>query len=592
MSESHPSLAHLFLHRVEQTPDKVAFTYPDAEDQWQRLTWAETRQRVEAIARALRARGLGDEQRAGILSTTRIEWILADLGILCAGGATTTIYPSNTAEECAYILKDSDTRVVFVEDDSQVTKLREVRDQLPNLGLVVIFDGRADGDWVVRLEDLEAQGAALAKADEGDAFQAVVDGISPDRLATLIYTSGTTGQPKGVELIHDCWVFEGEAMIASNVFREDDLQFLWLPMSHSFGKVLEVACLQIGFTTAVDGRIPRIVDNLAVVRPTFMAAAPRIFEKVYNRVVTGAEDAGGLRLRIFRWALAVGRQVSALRQNGKEPSGLLALQNAIADRLVFSKLRGRFGGRVRFFISGSAPLSREMAEFFHACNVLICEGYGLTESSAASCVNLPHQFKFGTVGPALPGIEVKIAEGNGEILLRGRGVMRGYHNLPEQTADTLDSEGWLHTGDVGELDDDGMLKITDRIKDLIKTSGGKYVAPQEIEGKLKAACPYVEHVLVHGNARNFCSALVTLDADSMATVEEDVDIDAIVQAAIDQVNGTMPSYATLKKFQIVPEPFTVEGGELTASLKVKRKVVEAKYGTVLDGFYKGALKSV
>jgi len=606
MTVKHASVPALLQHRVEQTPDRVAFTFPDKQEQWQKLTWAQTLDEVRKVACALRALGLQDEQRCGIFGITSMKWILADLGILCAGGATTTVYPSNTAEECAYILKDSDTRILFADDDDQVAKIREVRDQLPNLKHVVVFDGKAaDEGWVLTWEQLLEKGAA-ADAEDPDAFQKVIDAITLDRLATLIYTSGTTGVPKGVELLHDCWVFEGEAMEAVGVFREDDIQFLWLPLSHSFGKVLEVACLQVGFTTAVDGRIPKIVDNLGVIRPTFMAAAPRIFEKVYNRVVTMAEESGGLRLKIFRWALGIGRQVSKLRQNGKEPSGFLALQNSIADKLVFSKLRDRFGGRVRFFISGSAPLSREMAEFFHASNVLILEGYGLTESSAATCVNLPENYAFGTVGPPLPGLEVKIAESNGEILIRGRSVMRGYHNLPDKTSETLDSEGWLHTGDVGEIDGNGMLKITDRIKDLIKTSGGKYVAPQEIEGKVKAECPYLEHVLVHGNARNFCTALVTLDADSMEAWARDHDKEGtpvadlaklpevvqMVDDAFKVVNQEMPSYATIKKFEIVPEPFTVETGELTASLKVKRKAVEKKYKDVLDSFYEGALKSV
>lgn len=606
MSQSHPSVAHLLLWRAEQTPDRVAFTYPDVNEDWKQLTWAETAQKARYIATGLRALGLEDEQRCGIVAITSIDWILADLGTLCAGGATTTVYPSNTAEECAYILKDSDTRVLFAEDDDQVAKIREVRAELPNLQHIVVFRGKpADDGWVITMDQLIAKGKEADEADP-DAFMKVVNAITLDRLATLIYTSGTTGMPKGVELLHDCWVFEGEAMAEVGVFREDDVQFLWLPLSHSFGKVLEVACLQVGFTTAVDGRIPKIVDNLGVIKPTFMAAAPRIFEKVYNRVVTMAEESGGLKLKIFRWALGIGRQVSALRQQGKEPSGFLALQNGIADRLVFSKLRDRFGGRVRFFISGSAPLSREMAEFFHASNVLILEGYGLTESSAASCVNLPHDFRFGTVGPALPGLEVKISEDNGEILLRGRSIMRGYHNLPDKTAETLDGEGWLHTGDVGELDDKGFLKITDRIKDLIKTSGGKYVAPQEIEGQTKAACPYLEHVLVHGNARNYCTALVTLDVDSMAAWARDhgkegaslaelselPEIEKMVQEAFDQVNAGLPSYSTIKKFKVLADPFTVETGELTASLKVKRKVVETRYKDVLDGFYAGALKSV
>ncbi len=419
----HPSVAHLFLWRVEQSPDRAAFTFPDKAENWQSMTWAQTGERVRAIASGLRALGIEDEQRVGIVSVTRIEWILADLGILCAGAATTTVYPSNTADECQYILSDSATRILFAEDQSQVDKILEKRAELPLLTKVVVFDGKpTDDGFVMTLAQLEEQGRKHDAANP-DAYRAIIDAITPQRLATLIYTSGTTGRPKGVELLHDCWVFESEAMEAVGVFREDDVQFLWLPMSHSFGKVLEVACLQAGFLTAVDGRIPRIVENLGLVKPTFMAAAPRIFEKVYNKVVTGAEEKGGMTLKIFRWALGVGRQVSALRQQGKEPGLILGLQNAIADRLVFTKLRDRFGGRIRFFISGSAPLSREMAEFFHACNVLILEGYGLTESSAASFVNLPGNFAFGTVGPALPGVECRIAEGNGEILMRG--IMRG-----------------------------------------------------------------------------------------------------------------------------------------------------------------------
>jgi long-chain acyl-CoA synthetase len=602
----HPSVAHLLLWRIEQSPDRVAFTYPDASEDWQSLSWSQTGERARAIASGLRALGIQDEQRVAILSVTRIEWILADLGILCAGAATTTVYPSNTADECQYILSDSATRIVFAEDASQVDKILEKRSQLPLLTKVVVFDGKpTDDGFVITLAQLEAQGRDHDQANP-DAFKAIIDAITPNRLATLIYTSGTTGRPKGVELLHDCWVFESEAMEAVGVFREDDLQFLWLPMSHSFGKVLEVACLQAGFTTAVDGRIPRVIENLGIVKPTFMAAAPRIFEKAYNKIVATVEADGGLKLKIFRWALGVGRQVSALRQQGKEPGLFLGLQNAIADRLVFSKMRDRFGGRIRFFISGSAPLSREMAEFFHACGILILEGYGLTESSAASFVNLPANFAFGSVGPALPGVECQIAQGNGEILMRGRGIMRGYHNLPEQTAETIDPEGWLHTGDVGEFDAAGRLKITDRIKDLIKTSGGKYVAPQSIEAKLKAECPYLSQVVVHGDKRNFCSALVTLDEEnikawlaerglagkSVPELAQDPTVLAMVQEAIDRLNRNLASYETVKKFAILPSDFTVEDGELTASMKVKRKVVEKKYQHLLDGFYAGSMKSI
>jgi long-chain acyl-CoA synthetase len=340
------------------------------------------------------------------------------------------------------------------------------------------------------------------------------------------------------------------------------------------------------------------------VKPTFVAAVPRVFEKVHSKVVVGAEDAGGLKTKIFHWAFGIGYQVSRLRQQGSEPSGLLALQNALADRLVFSKLRARFGGRLRFFISGSAALSKEVAEFFHAANILIAEGYGLTETSAATFVNRPpDKVKFGTVGPPMPGTEVRIAPEDGEVLIRGRGVMRGYHNLPDATRETIDPDGWLRTGDIGVLDAEGFLKITDRKKDLIKTSGGKYVAPQALEGKVKAACPYVNQVLVHGNNRNYCSALLTLDEElirnwlkekggadglTLAQIARDPRVLALIQGCVDQVNSTLATYETIKKFALLPADFSVDAGELTASLKVKRKVVEQKYRDVLDRFYEDA----
>ncbi len=599
------SVAELFHHRVEATPDRDAFQYPDAEGSgWEKMTWRDAGDRVLAIAEGLRELGVEAEQRCAVLSSTRVDWILADLGILCAGAATTTIYPTNTAEECAFVIDDSGSVVVFAEDDEQVDKLVSVRDELKTVTKIVTFDGKAGhGDLVITLAGLEELGRKRAE-DKPDEFAAGIEAIRPDHLATLIYTSGTTGRPKGVELTHDCWVYEGEATDDLDALGIDDHQYLWLPLAHSFGKVLEAAQLRIGFLTTVDGRIPKLVDNLAVVRPTFMAAAPRIFEKVYNKVITGAEAAGGLKIKILRWALRVGGRVSKLRQDGKEPAGWLALQYAIADRLVFSKLRARFGGRLKFFVSGSAPLSRDMAEFFHAAGILILEGYGLTETSAASFVNRPDDWRFGTVGPPLKGTEVQIDEGSGEVLIRGRGVMRGYHGLPEVTKETLDDEGWLHTGDVGELDDDGKLRITDRIKDLIKTSGGKYVAPQKLEARLKALCPYLGHVIVHGDRRNYCTALVSLDPESvpqwaedngiadreLAKLADDDKVRAMVQAAVDELNGELARYETIKKFSILPKDLTIEDGELTPSMKVKRKVVEKEFSDVLDGFYAESIK--
>lgn len=607
---SFQSFPEMFLHRVSATPDTDAFYYPDSKEEWKTLRWKEVGERVRAIATGLRSLGLEPEDRAAILCNTRVEWVLADLGISCAAGATTTIYPSSTEAQVEFILDDSGSRVVFAEDDAQVEKLAAIRERCPAVIKVVNITGRGGHDgWVISLSELEEAGAAWDKANPG-AYEAGIQAVKPHHLATLIYTSGTTGNPKGVELTNDCWVFEGEAMDQLGFLTPADKQFLWLPLSHSFGKVLEASVIRIGMPTAIDGRIPKIVENLGIVRPTFVAAVPRIFEKVYNKVVAGAKEGGRLKWRTFQWALAVGREVSQLKQRGLQPSGALALKYAVADKLVFSKLKERFGGRLRFFISGSAPLSREIAEFFHAADILILEGYGLTESSAASFVNRPDRFKFGTVGTPLPGVEVQIDPADNEILLGGRGIMRGYYRLEEKSAECLftDDEGktWLRTGDIGERDPDGFLRITDRKKDLIKTSGGKYVAPQDLEGRLKTRSQYISQVLVHGNQRNFCTALFTLDADELTAwadkngregrsyeeLTKDEEVRAMLQAAVDDLNSELARYETIKKFAILPRDFTIEGGELTPSLKMKRKAIEKQYKDLLDSFYEGALAEV
>jgi long-chain acyl-CoA synthetase len=597
------SVADMFLYRVGATPDADAFLEPSAAG-WKTHAWRDVGESVRWIATGLRAIGLQDEERCAILAQTRVDWVFADLGILCAGGATTTIYPSNTPAECAYILRDSGTSYVFAENEQQVAKILQVRDELPELRRVITFDGGASADgFVIPLSALSELGRAHHAA-QPEAYERIARAVRKESLATLIYTSGTTGQPKGVELTHDCWLYEGEAIDALGTMSASDVQYFWLPLAHSFGKVLEMAQIRIGFSTAVDGRIDKLVENLAVVKPTFVCAVPRIFEKVYNKVVSGAKEGGSLKWSVFQWSLGVGRQVSALRQSGGSPGGFLSWKYAVADKLVFSKLRARFGGNLRFFISGSAPLSMEMAEFFHAAGLLILEGYGLTETSAASFVNRPDKFRFGTVGMPLTGTQVQIAPSDGEILIRGRGVMRGYHHLPEQTAETLDADGWLHTGDIGEIDAEGFLRITDRKKDLIKTSGGKYVAPQSLEGKFKAICPYVSQIVVHGDNRNFCSALIALDEEAIqkwardnglagktyADLAASAPVAALMQTFVDTLNAGLPSYETIKKFALLPVDLTEAAGDLTASLKLKRKFVEKKYKATLDAFYEGALQ--
>lgn len=595
------NVGEMFLYRVGATPDIEAFSKPGP-DGWVKLTWKQTGEDVRDLAGGLLALGLEREQRVALISGTRLEWILADLAVLCAGGATTTVYPNSSPDEYAFILENSESRFVFAENQEKLDKLMSVRDRLPAVKQIILLDGKGSDDgFVMSWDQLLAKGREWNAANPGK-YEEVAKAAKPEDLATLIYTSGTTGQPKGVELTHDHWVYEAWAIDQLGIMNHDDMQYLWLPLAHVFGKVLEVAQIRIGFATAVDGRIEKIVENLGVVRPTFMCGVPRIFEKVHNRVVAKAKEAGGLRWKIFQWGLGVGKEVSRLRQQGQEPGGLLALQHAIAHRLVFSKVQETFGGRIRLFVSGSAPLSREMAEFFHAFGMLICEGYGLTETSAASCVNRPGKYRFGTVGEPLPGTEVKIAESDGEILIRGRGVMRGYRGLPEATAECKSADGWFKTGDIGEVDPDGFVKITDRKKDLIKTSGGKYVAPQFLEGKFKAICPYVSQIVIHGDNRNFCTALVALDPEailkwagenglggkSYAEVVADPKAHALIEPYIAELNQGLPSYETVKKFAILPRDLSIDEGDLTASQKLKRKVVEKKFMSVLDGFYNEA----
>ena len=605
-----PDVARMFLDRVAATPDREAYRFP-AGAAWESRTWQQTADEVRRLAAGLVALGVGPEQRVAIASGTRYEWIVADLAIMCAGAATTTVYPSMIGADVAYILADSDSVVVFAEDAGQVAKLREQRPRLPGVRTVVTLDeepgrgapgadndgGDADDGWVISLAALAERGRAYLD-EQPDVVDQRVQGIDPDDLATLIYTSGTTGRPKGVRLRHSGWTYEGAAVAATGILSIDDLQYLWLPMAHSFGKVLLTTQLAVGYPAAVDGRVDKIVENLAVVQPTFMGAAPRIFEKAYGRITTMAHSEGAAKAAIFDWAGRVGRKVGRARLEGRSVPPLLAAQHKVADALVFSKVRARFGGRVRFFISGSAALSPEVAEWFHAAGILILEGYGLTETSGGSCVNRPWHHKFGTVGPPLPGTEVRVAD-DGEVLLRGPGVMAGYHAMPEETTETLGGDGWLRTGDIGEVDADGFLRITDRKKDLFKTSGGKYVAPSHIEGLFKALCPLASQMLVHGGDRNFCSALITLDPDAVGDwaaqhdkagrsyeqVVTSSEMAVVVAGYVETLNSRLNRWEAIRRHIVLEHDLTIESGELTPSMKVKRRVVEDTYRDRLDALY-------
>jgi long-chain acyl-CoA synthetase len=592
------SLAAVFLDCVRRHGDREAFRAPAAAG-WTSLTWAQTAERARILAAGLLALGVGPEDRVAIASSTRLEWVLADLAVMLAGAATTTVYPNTQASDVAFIVADSGSVVAFAEDAGQAAKLRAHRADLPDLRAVVLIDTsgsddvRGDDGWVLDLDELAERGRAHL-AEHPTAIEDAVAPLRPDHLSTLIYTSGTTGRPKGVELTHGNWIYLGSAVEGADLVRHDQLHFLWLPLSHVFGKLLLAAQLRIGFPTVVDGRIDKIVENLAEVRPVFMAAAPRIFEKVHARVTSTATGEGGVKAKIFTWAFDVGRQCVRLEQAGRSVPAHLSVQRKVADRLVFTKIRERLGGNIQTLVSGSAALAPQIAEWFAAAGLPIQEGYGMTEASGGSFVNRHGAVRIGSVGPAFAGTEVRIAE-DGEILLRSPGVMRGYHNLPDETAQVL-VDGWLATGDVGELDAHGFLKITDRKKDLVKTSGGKYIAPSAIEGALKAASPLISQVVVVADGRKFPSALITLDAEAVAgwcsahgvavdDAADDERLRSAIAAAVEQVNGSLNRWEKIKKFQVLPRELDVDSGELTPSLKIKRAVVTRNYTDLIEDMY-------
>ena len=590
------SVPRMFVDRVLASPGAEAFRYPD-DGAWTSVTWRQVGDRVALIAAGLISLGIKPEERVALASGTRYEWVVVDFAILAAGAATTTVYPTTHAEDVAFIVANSGSRIVVAEDQTQVDKLIAHRAELPAVDKVVVIDGTGDGDWVITLDELEERGKQLL-AESPTAVMDRVDAIRPDQLATLIYTSGTTGKPKGVRLTQDSWTYTAAAMDSLGVLSEKDLNYVWLPLAHAFGKVMLALPLAIGFPTVIDGRVDKIVENLAVIRPTIMGAVPRIFEKVHGRVSETMAKESGLKKHLVDWAVKVGLETSRVKQSGQRPSAALAAQFKLADRLVFAKIRDRFGGRLRFFISGSAALDREIAQWFDAIGVVVLEGYGLTETSAASTLNRPSAYRFGTVGWPMPQTDVKIAD-DGEILMKGPGVMDGYHNLPDATAEAIDGEGWFHTGDIGELDAEGFLRITDRKKDMFKTSQGKYVAPSAVSAHFKAICPYASEIIIYGEGKPYCVALVGLEAEALmgwaaenglgdkpfGEIARDGKTREMISGYVDQLNNHLNRWEQVKRFSIIDRELTVEAGDLTPSLKLKRKSVVDDFHDSIDQLY-------
>lgn len=595
---SFRSVVEMWNHRVASTPDATAWMQRQPSGRWEPISWREADHRVRALAGGLLSRGIEAEQRVAILAETSVDWIVADLGILVAGAATTTVFPRETPERIAHILSDSDARWVLCDTDEAVDRVLALRDRLPHLqGVVVAHGTPRPGDDVVTMHALEEEGAAWL-SEHPDALGAIVDALTPERLATLIYTSGTMGEPKGCELTHDAWVYEAEAIDQLGVVGPADVQLLFLPLAHVFAKVMQVASIRLGVPTAVDGRVDRLAQHLVEVRPTWIAGVPRVYERIMDRVCSEADSRGFAARIALDQAIRLGTEVRRRRREGQRVGLRMSAAHAVADRLVFSQIRERFGGRLRFLVSGGAPLPVQVARFFDAAGITICEGYGLSESSAASFVNTPDDVVLGTVGPPLPGCEVRIAD-DGEVLIRSRGVMRGYHGLPEATGEALDEEGWLHTGDLGMLLPSGHLRITDRKKAILVLANGKKVAPSPVEQRLVAASPLIAHATVHGDARPWCAALLSLDPEAvqswagregvklpahLATAPE---VREALEQVVSDVNRELAGYEHIRRFDVVDEPFTIEGGMLTPSLKVRRKAVEARWQDTLDGLYGG-----
>jgi long-chain acyl-CoA synthetase len=597
---AHESLARMFWDRVEKSGDRPAQQFKDG-GAWKTVTWRQVGDVVREVALGLIALGRQKGEAVALLSSSRAEWAQADMAIFSAGCVTVPIYPSYPPHLIAYVVNDSGAKTLIVEDAAQLAKALEARPKMEGLQQIVVISGHEAPEPsrdVLTWDTLRRLGREAREAHQSTLADRVA-ATNADDVATIVYTSGTTGPPKGVVQTHGNHLAAVTASGQATPSEEGWVHLLFLPLAHSFARLESFLGPHKGLTTAFAENLDKVGENLKEVRPHFICSVPRVFEKVYGRILAGVEAGSPLKKRIFNWAMDVGREVSRRQRAGQPIAGGLALKRKLADWLVFEKLHAALGGRLRWAVSGGAPLSPDIAEFFHAAGILILEGYGLTETCPALTFNRPSRYKFGSVGQALSGVELKIA-GDGEILARGANIAtRGYYKQPEATAEVFEPSGWFHTGDIGRLDDEGFLYITDRKKDLIVTAGGMNLAPQNIENLLKTD-PFISQAMVHGDRRPYPVALITLNPEELAKFSREQGIlttDPAVTVknpkvvervgrTVEEKNTQLQSYAKIKKFAILPGDFTQEGGELTPTLKVKRKVVADKYRDALEELYR------
>jgi len=596
---THETLASMFWSRVEKSGDRPAQMFGQ-DGVWRTVSWREVGEIVREVALGLIALGRQPGDAVALLSASRAEWVQADFAIFSAGCVTVPVYPTYPPDLIAYVVNDSNARTIIVEDPAQLAKVLDARAKMPALQHIVVITGyeATQPPTMVHTWQMLRRLGRDAAASQATVLSDRLARTKPDDLASIVYTSGTTGPPKGVMQTHRNHLAAQRSSETAAPCEEGWVHLLFLPLAHSFARLEAFLGVYRGLCTAFAENLDKVGDNLKEVRPHFICSVPRVFEKVYAKILAGVETGPASKRTIFRWAIGVGREVSRHQQRGQPLPPTLALRRALAHKLVFSKLHAALGGRLRWAISGGAPLSRDIAEFFHAAGILILEGYGLTETCPVGTFNRPTRFKFGSVGQALDGVEIAIAP-DGEILIRGDNVAKGYFKQSQATAEVFEPSGWFHSGDIGRLDEDGFLFITDRKKDLIVTAGGMNIAPQNVENLLKAD-PFISQAMVYGDRKPYPVALITVNPEELTKFAREHGILATdatvvvkhpkvverVSRTVEEKNSQLQSYAKIKKFTILPADFTQEGGELTPTLKVKRKVVASKYMTAIEELYR------
>ena len=579
---------------VDRFGDRAAYRSIFDSGEMNAVSWNDFYDEVRRAGKSLIALGVGKDDKTNILSYSNYRWVLTDLASASVGSCAVGIYHSLLANDIAHIINHSDAVLVFAEDESQLSKLLEIRSQIPEVRKVILFSGTAPADdWVITYEKFLELGAEIAD----EALEARIANVDAGDVATIVYTSGTTGVPKGAVLTHDNITFTAQSVHHSVESEDGDVTLLFLPLAHVFARTCVFTALFSGATTVFARGIETIAEDFRIARPHWFPSVPRVYEKVHTKIISGAQAKGGLALKIFNWAVKVGSQVSDLKVAKKPIPPLLGMKYGLATKLVFSKVQEALGGRVRWCISGAAPINPEIARFFHGAGVLIVEGIGMTENTSFTNLNRYDDYRFGWVGPTGPGIEQKTLD-DGEVLYRGRNVMREYYKMPADTAETLTPDGWQHTGDLGEIDDEGFLKITGRKKDLIVTAGGKNVAPSAIEG-LIATSKYISQVCVIGDRQRYLTALITVDADNVTAFAEEKgiatdsldallknqEVNDLIRSVVEEKNTELASFETIKDFRLLDE-FSIENGLLTPTLKVKRNVAMEQFADVIEEMYR------